>query len=167
MVPFLDPGCRLFEEPEKHGYKIFYRTLEQHRQAMVEPLWSDRLNYETDWMTRSDIQDITYESIDRLIQLKAGLGIMPKSICQKLHDLIGRTTSLLDEMKHAIELDGRLPSSLRTEVKLYNRKILAYSSDQIVPMERPFGGRWFDDYTVPQDLIDSVCSEPVLEGPHV
>ena len=47
MVPFLDPGCRFFEEPEQHGYRIFHRTLEEHRQAMVEPLWHRRLNYET------------------------------------------------------------------------------------------------------------------------
>lgn len=167
MVPFLDPGSRLFEESTKHGYKIFHRTLEQHRQAMIAPLWRDRLNYETDWMSRQDIQDITYESIDRLIQLKANLGIMPRSICEKLRELIARTTSLLEEMERALELDGRLPFSLRDEIKQYNRRILAYSSDQIVPMERPFGGRWFDDYTVPKDLIASVCPQPALEGPHV
>jgi clorobiocin biosynthesis protein CloN6 len=44
MVPFLDPGCRFFEEPEQNGYRIFHRTLEEHRQAMVEPLWHRRLN---------------------------------------------------------------------------------------------------------------------------
>jgi len=38
MVPFLDPGSRFFEHPEKHGYKVYHRTLEEHRQAMVEPL---------------------------------------------------------------------------------------------------------------------------------
>jgi clorobiocin biosynthesis protein CloN6 len=60
MVPFLDPGSRFFEEPNKHGYRIFYRTLEEHRQAMLEPLWYKRLNYETIWMSRREIQDITY-----------------------------------------------------------------------------------------------------------
>jgi len=156
MVPFLDPGSRFFEEPEKHGYKIFHRTAEQHRQAMVEPLWSNRLNYETDWMTRRDIQDITYESIDRLIEVKGELGIMPHSICEKLRALIQQTLGLLGEMENSLRLDGKLSSSLRPEIQAYNRKILAYSSDQIIPMERPFGGRWFDDFTVPAEIIASV-----------
>ena len=41
------------------------------------------------------------------------------------------------------------------EIRSYNRKILAYSSDQIIPMKRPFGGRWFDDATVPQPMIEN------------
>jgi clorobiocin/coumermycin A biosynthesis protein CloN6/CouN6 len=158
MVPFLDPGSRFFEEPDKHGYRIFCRTLEQHRQAMVEPLWANRLNYETDWMTRHDIQDITYESIDRLIEVKGELGAMPRSVCETLRELISRTTALLGEMARAMKFDGQLPSSLREEIRNYNRKILAYSNDQIVPIQRPFGGRWFDDFTVSEELIASVCT---------
>lgn len=36
----------------------------------------------------------------------------------------------------------------RDVIRAYNRKILAHSSDQIMPVRRPFGGRWFDDVTV-------------------
>jgi clorobiocin biosynthesis protein CloN6 len=161
MVPFLDPGSRFFEEPDKHGYRIFHRSLEQHRQAMVAPLWYSRLNYETDWMTRHDIQDITYESIDRLIKVKGELAIIPNSLALRLRALISRTTSLLAEMEKGIELDGHLPPGLRPEIREYNRKILAYSSDQIIPMERPFGGRWFDDFTVTPDMIACLCPEQV------
>ena len=156
MVPFLDPGSRFFEEPDKHGYKIFHRTVEEHRQAMVEPLWADRLNYETDWLTRREIQQITYESIGRLIQVKAELGIMPSAIGDKLRELICRTTCLLEEMEESIHKDGKLSLALRPEIRAYNRKILAYSSDQIIPMERPFGGRWFDDFTVSPEIIAQV-----------
>jgi clorobiocin biosynthesis protein CloN6 len=160
MVPFLDPGSRFFEEPEKHGYKIFHRTVEQHRQAMVEPLWSNRLNYETDWLTRRGVQEITYESIDRLIEVKAELGIMPQAIGEKLRELICNTTRLLGEMEKSIRSDGTLSLALRPEIQAYNRKILAYSSDQIIPMERPFGGRWFDDFSVSAEIIASVQQSP-------
>jgi clorobiocin biosynthesis protein CloN6 len=170
MVPFLDPGSRFFEEPEKHGYKIFRRSLEEHRQAMIEPLWYKRLNYETDWMTRREIQDITYESIDRLIGVKGDLKIIPQSLCAKLRELIRQTRTLLDEMERCLDLEGHLCWSLREEVRRYNRKILAYSSDQIIPMERPFGGRWFDDFTVPPEVIADLCAEaagyPTLVAGH-
>jgi hypothetical protein len=55
LAPFVDPGSRLFEEPERFGYRLFYRTLAEHRRAMLMPTWKGRLNYETRWMTRDDM----------------------------------------------------------------------------------------------------------------
>jgi clorobiocin biosynthesis protein CloN6 len=155
MVPFLDPGSRFFEEPERHGYTIFHKSLADHRQAMVEPLWHGRLNYETKWLARREIQDVTYESIDRLVEVKEGLEILPRQLCRTIRGVISQTTALLAEMERGLALDGRLPPGLRDEIARYNRKILAYSSDQIVPTERPFGGRWFDDFTVPAAVVEA------------
>ena len=56
---------------------------------------------------------------------------------------------------------SQLPAALRDEIRSYNRKILAYSSDQIIPVRRPFGGRWFDDVTVPQQMIEDILATPV------
>ena len=156
MVPFLDPGSRFFEEPHKHGYRIFSRTLEEHRQAMLEPLWYKRLNYETLWMSRRELQDVTYEAITRLVTIKGELGILPSSFCKAILTTIDETKSLLAQMERAIELDGRLPLDLRDMIGKYNRKILAYSSDQIIPAPRPFGGRWFDDFTIPLSMIEEL-----------
>src|SRR5215469_4196222 len=145
MVPFLDPGCRFFEEPEQNGYRIFHRTLEEHRQAMVEPLWHRRLNYETRWLNRRQLQDVSYEAIARLVEIKGEYGVLPSRFCHAILKTIDETRQLLGEMERALKLDGTLPEALRSEMRSYNRKILAYSSDQIVPVRRPFGGRWFDD----------------------
>ena len=163
MVPFLDPGSRLFEEPHKHGYKIFHRTLEEHRQALVEPLWYRRLNYETQWLSRRDLQDVTYEAISRLVSIKGDLGILPSSFCQAILNTIEETTGLLGQIERALKLDGELPADLRDVIRAYNRKILAYSSDQIIPVKRPFGGRWFDDVTVPKAMIDEMDDALVLK----
>jgi len=158
MVPFLDPGSRFFEEPHKHGYRIFYRTLEEHRQAMLEPLWYKRLNYETLWMSRREIQDITYEAIARLVTIKGELRVLPASFCKAILTTIDETKSLLAQIERALELDGRLPPDLRDTIRTYNRKILAYSSDQIIPIPRPFGGRWFDDFTIPSNMIKELIA---------
>ena len=158
MVPFLDPGSRFFEEPHKHGYLIFHRTLKEHRQAMLEPLWFKRLNYETQWMSRQELQAITYEAIARLVSIKGELGILPSSFCEAVLATIDETKSLLVQIERAFELDSKLPSDLKNAIRTYNRKILAYSSDQIIPAPRPFGGRWFDDFTVPQSLITELMN---------
>jgi clorobiocin biosynthesis protein CloN6 len=162
MVPFLDPGSRFFEEPHQHGYRIFHRTLEEHRQAMLEPLWFKRLNYETRWMSRRELQDITYEAIARLVSIKGNLGILPASFCEAILATIDETKSLLTHIERAFELDGRLPLELRDAIRAYNRKILAYSSDQIIPIPRPFGGRWFDDFTVPLNMIKELLVSPMF-----
>jgi clorobiocin/coumermycin A biosynthesis protein CloN6/CouN6 len=159
MVPFLDPGCRFFEEPEQNGYRIFHRTLEEHRQAMVEPLWHRRLNYETQWLNRRELQDVSYEAISRLVEIKGEYGVLPSEFCQAILKTIDETRQLLGEMEKGLLLDGKLPADLRDEIRSYNRKILAYSSDQIIPMRRPFGGRWFDDATVPRQMIED-CLAP-------
>lgn len=160
MVPFLDPGCRFFEEPDKHGYRIFHKTLEEHRQAMVDPIWYKRLNYETAWMSRREIQDVTYEAIARLVTIKGEIGILPSALCRVVLRTIDETKSLLTEMEHALELDGKFPADMREVIRTYNRKMLAYSSDQIMPMPRPFGGRWYDDFTVPPAMIQELIATP-------
>jgi clorobiocin biosynthesis protein CloN6 len=156
MVPFLDPGSRFFERPEKYGYRLFYRTLEEHRQAMVKPLWYQRLNYETTWMSRQEIQAVTYQAVARLVELKGELGIFPSAICKSILSTVKDTEELLAEVERGLNMDGQISPDLKTTIRRYNRKMLAYSSDQIIPLPRPFGGRWFDDFTIPLGLIDEV-----------
>ncbi len=156
MVPFLDPGSRFFERPEKHGYRLFYRTLEEHRQAVMKPLWHERLNYETVWMSRREIQEVTYQAVARLVEIKGELGVLPSAVCRSILATIAETEGLLAEVDRAVHLDGHLPEELKGRIRQYNRKMLAYSSDQIIPLPRPFGGRWFDDFTVPKELIEEV-----------
>jgi clorobiocin/coumermycin A biosynthesis protein CloN6/CouN6 len=160
MVPFLDPGCRFFEQPEQHGYRIFHRTLEDHRQAMIAPLWQQRLNYETNWLSRRDLQDVSYEAIARLVEIKGEYQVLPATFCNAVLTTIDETRRLLGEMERALHLDGTLPADLRDVIRAYNRKILAYSSDQIMPVRRPFGGRWFDDHTIPRAMIDDLLATP-------
>jgi B12-binding domain/radical SAM domain protein len=70
LAPFLDPGSRAFEEPEKYGYRLFFRTLEEHRHALAAPSWKYTLNYETEWMSRDEIAQVTYEAAFELNRLK-------------------------------------------------------------------------------------------------
>ncbi len=62
FAPFVDPGSRAFEEPEKWGYKLRARTLEDHRKLLDSPSWKHVLSYETRWMTRDDVAEISYDA---------------------------------------------------------------------------------------------------------
>jgi hypothetical protein len=78
MGPFIDPGSRGFEDPERFGYRLFARTLEQHRQLLIQPTWEHILNYETRWMTRRELVDATYDAAERLNELKMQHGRLSK-----------------------------------------------------------------------------------------
>jgi len=78
MGPFIDPGSRGFENPEQFGYRLFARTLEQHRQLLIKPTWEHILNYETRWMTRRELVDATYDAAERLNELKMEHGRLSK-----------------------------------------------------------------------------------------
>ena len=101
LSPFLDPGSLAFEQPERHGYHFLFRTLEEHRQALVAPGWKYALNYETDWMTRQQIVDTTYEAIIRLTRLKAKHGIISEELAEaeiKRMEAAAQTMARIDDI---------------------------------------------------------------------
>lgn len=62
FAPFVDPGSRAFEEPDKWGYKLRARTLEDHRRLLDNPSWKHVLSYETVWMDRDQIAETSYDA---------------------------------------------------------------------------------------------------------
>jgi B12-binding domain/radical SAM domain protein len=100
MGPFIDPGSRGFENPDKFGYRLFARTLEEHRQLLVQPTWERILNYETKWMTRRELVDATYDAAERLNELKIHHGRLSKRRGRGVARAIGDARALrarLDE----------------------------------------------------------------------
>ncbi|MBO7409712.1 MAG: TIGR04190 family B12-binding domain/radical SAM domain protein [Candidatus Methanomethylophilaceae archaeon] len=74
FAPFVDPGSRAFEEPERWGYKFFARTLEEHRMLLENPSWKHVLSYETKWMTRDDIAENSYDAALELAKIELECG---------------------------------------------------------------------------------------------
>lgn len=158
MVPFLDPGCQWFEEPEQHGYTVFHRDLESHRQSLTQPRWHDAMNYETRWMKREEFLPSTYDAMQRMANFKADFGrITPRSI-KIVNDRIDHLRYLTGAVDRAMTLQGRLPDSLRREVGQHNDEILSYAAD-VALVKKPLSGRWYDDHTVPAEIISACVRE--------
>jgi len=103
LAPFLDPGSIAFENAEEVGYRVFCKTLEDYRQALLAPSWKYTLSYETRWMTREEIVDSTYEAGLRLNRLKKEEGLISRETAEKTEKRI----LLAGEMIRKI--DGILP----------------------------------------------------------
>jgi B12-binding domain/radical SAM domain protein len=104
LAPFVDPGSEAFESPEKLGFKIFARTLAEHRALLLKPSWKYVLNYETDWMTRDEIVNSTYAAGLGMNDAKEKTGVITKEIAQAVRE----RTHL------AIEAMGEIDAAMRS-----------------------------------------------------
>jgi hypothetical protein len=96
LAPFVDPGSKVFENPQKYGYRMFYRTLEEHRQALKSPSWKYMLNYETEWMSRDEIVTSTYEAALSFNQLKLEYDLIAPKVAEGVE---ARARGAIDLMK--------------------------------------------------------------------
>jgi B12-binding domain/radical SAM domain protein len=123
LGPFLDPGSRGFEDPERVGYRLFARTLEQHRQLLVQSTWKRILNYETRWMTREQLVEATYEAGERLNALKLRYGRISPTRGEQVARRIRLARGLrdrLDELADRGVTEGDEIEGLRGEVRAFS-----------------------------------------------
>jgi len=104
LAPFLDPGSLAFEDPEKYGYRLFARTLEEHRARLPMPSWKDVLSYETRWMTRDEIAQTSYDAADRLSDVRLEVGLMTAEEHRQRSERSREARRLLGEVEAAMAL---------------------------------------------------------------
>jgi len=105
LAPFLDPGSIAYENPEKCGYKVLFKTLEEHRQAISSPGWKYALNYETEWMSRDEIVDSTYQAGLRLNKLKADHGLIDNDSFERAKKKIQLAVDIIKKIDSIQEID--------------------------------------------------------------
>jgi hypothetical protein len=71
----LDPGSLAFDFPEKHGYRLLSRTLEDYVRSLSLPSWHQWLSYETRFLNRAALVDLIIESIQHSIGLREKYGL--------------------------------------------------------------------------------------------
>jgi B12-binding domain/radical SAM domain protein len=121
LAPFVDPGSLFYEKPDEYGYDIRYRTLEEHRQALLAPTWKHILNYETRWMSRDDIAAVTYEAGQRLNALKARFGLVEPEVAAETEARIERAVSLMARIDELMARCG--PEDLERELQALKPQI--------------------------------------------
>lgn len=109
MAPFLDPGSRVFDDPDKYGYTMRAKTLEEHRQRLVMPSWKHIMNYESDAMTPDEMVDATYDSAVAINRIKGEAGILDDATVQ-------RTETRIKEARVAMRrIDSILEGPVNTQ----------------------------------------------------
>jgi len=137
LSPFLDPGSLGFEQPERYGYRVLFRTLEEHRRALLAPSWKYSLNYETEWMTRQQIADTAYEAILRLNRLKAKYRVIPRGMAEAGERRIEAASEMMRRIDDVLAEDNSQEelSRLKAEVDRIN----AFPVSEKTQLELPVG----------------------------
>ncbi|MBE9501177.1 MAG: TIGR04190 family B12-binding domain/radical SAM domain protein [Chloroflexi bacterium] len=117
LAPFLDPGSLAFEEPERHGYRVLFHSLEEHRQALLEPSWKYTLNYETQWMSRQDIVETSYEAGLRLNRLKAKHALISKRVAEATEERINTALEMLHRIDDIVYSGQPSPEERLSQLK--------------------------------------------------
>ena len=106
LAPFVDPGSKVFENPDKYGYRMFYRTLEEHRQALKNPSWKYMLNYETEWMSRDEIVTSTYDAALAFNRLKAEQGLITPDVADEVESRARGAMNLMKAIDKIVSEHG-------------------------------------------------------------
>ncbi|MDP8254347.1 MAG: hypothetical protein P9M14_01225, partial [Candidatus Alcyoniella australis] len=153
LAPFLDPGTVGFENAERFGYKILFRDLESHRQALLQPSWKYTLNYETDAMDRDQIVEATYDAALRLNRIKGEAGFIDEPTFAKIDARI----RLALEVKREIDQIMLLPEDQReAELERIRHKVRDASADTICDgreIKWPVLRRNFNIFKIGWDVI--------------
>jgi clorobiocin biosynthesis protein CloN6 len=171
MIPFLDPASTFFEHPEEHGYRVFFRTVEDHRIGMTRASLINRINYETRWLTRRDLVHVGYRAVRHLIEAKADTGYLPSGVAASVARKIDDALAFIDVVHAADEVSdptarARALGELGDEIGRRNREIFFSGvSNQALPINREIGGRWFDELGWPAETLEALQGGGLFPGP--
>jgi B12-binding domain/radical SAM domain protein len=118
LAPFLDPGSMVFEDPQKYGYRLLCRTVEEHRKALLAPSWKYILNYETEWMNRDQIVYTTYEAGKKLNVLKLRFGLIDQKTADAVDRRIDTAVQMMKEIDRVVAAAGADEKVLETPLPL-------------------------------------------------
>ena len=129
FAPFVDPGSRIFENPSEWGYTLRARTLEEHRRLLDNPSWKHVLSYETKWMSRDDVAEISYDAALELARCEYEAGRATKESyesrvdrTQKARDLMHRIDEIM-LIKDPAEREARLWETKDEGTRMMNSTI--------------------------------------------
>jgi B12-binding domain/radical SAM domain protein len=135
MGPFLDPGSDGFEQAERRGYRLFARTLAEHRALLEEHDWERILNYETAWMTRAEIVEATYDAAERLNTLKRETGRIAQKTAKAVAERLAAARDLrrrLAESAHGAH-DPEIARVLEGEIRAFSEATINDKAELFPP----------------------------------
>ncbi|MEM0080135.1 MAG: radical SAM protein [Nitrososphaerota archaeon] len=132
----LDPGSLAYDKPGKYGYRVLFKGFRNYLEALLMPHWSQRINYETKYLSRNLIIELIYESIKQIINVRARYRLFsPQEIFTQLLEL---------NVDKILSVEIEKISALKNEFEKWDRLttlkyVIDISTSQSNPVNDPYG----------------------------
>lgn len=156
LAPFIDPGSPAFENPQRHGYQLLAKTLEEHRERLLLPSWKYVLNYETEWMNRQDIVDATYEAGYLLNEIKRDYKVIGDDYASSTAARIDQARQILMEIDSIMTMtndESRIDKY--AELKKVVDKVSISTVCEKRELKWPHGFQSFNKFNILKTLFSS------------
>jgi len=155
MAPFLDPGSMVFENPEKFGYTLRCRTLEEHREALLQPSWKYIMNYESASMSPDEHVEATYQAGIDLNRVKAKVGALDAETAARTEDRIRQARVVMSRIDDIMTSGGPARRGRLLDLKhrvdsvnestVCEKKELVWPTKLISPQALACAGLWLQE----------------------
>lgn len=154
LAPFLDPGSISFDNAEKLGYKILFTSFDHYSKALLNPHWRDSLSYETEWMSRQDIVDTTYEAMFHLNRIKYKHGVISKKLMVGIEKYILESVEILSEMDMLeSSLTHRMSSVIDSDIKRRAKALEKNAKTLKEQLKWPLKGKRFKTLNIAKIIL--------------
>jgi B12-binding domain/radical SAM domain protein len=101
----LDPGSPAFNFPDRHGYRIIFKSLKDYIDGMSLPSWHQWISYETRFLNRDLITRLIIDSIEYSINLREKYGLYSRSDADmKRSYYVDASKKIVDMVNHMMSL---------------------------------------------------------------
>jgi len=109
----LDPGSLAFDNPEKYGYRLLFKSLQDYINGLSSPAWTDWLSYETEKLARRELLELPIYFRDKLIDFYYSRDLMSKEQAELEHAKVKMDRTILDELERIRNLKNAKKKSER------------------------------------------------------
>ena len=152
LAPFLDPGSTWREKAGSSGYQVLFETLKEHRAALLEPHWKDRLGYRTDNMDRGDMVEITYSALLKLNRIRGKYGATGIEEMRQTEAMLEKGVKLLERLDR-LTAEGTVGREDLREIDRESRELIGAGAALKKQISWPVRGRRFRYLNIARMLI--------------
>ncbi|MBN1290090.1 MAG: TIGR04190 family B12-binding domain/radical SAM domain protein [Actinobacteria bacterium] len=164
FAPFVDPCSPLQVSAGEYGFKLLFESVEEHRSALTNPNWRDWLGYETKWLSRQGIVDVTYEALLELNRIKGRHAQISPEYMENMEAILRENIVLLGRADRAMEIgDLKRRRAEMEKVKIEADELMDRSLMVKEEIEWPVSGPRFRYFGILRLLVSSCINRDAAE----
>jgi clorobiocin biosynthesis protein CloN6 len=139
----LDPGSIVADHPDKYGFKLHGNSLSDSEKLFSAHYWKYRMNYETKWLSREDVFQLSLDAVLEITKTKNDLGLVPDSMLKKVEFEVNASRELAKTIDGDLDKKGKLTKKTREKIITENRRRQKDNSCIIYSMETALDTKWY------------------------